>query len=129
MNDDWIKIDTNSIMARLDEENIIAKTMKENFFQQISGYYTLKEMQNLFDGKSKVNSSVQNKFNTTLKQIKADTNIPIYEMVICLEKSFTKFKKILSILDDELIEVVKNELATEYNIPIETSTLESIIEK
>ena len=88
--------------------------------------YKYNDIKNIFDDK-KLSAGEQSRFNETLRNIKKETTISLTEALVFLEETFVKFKRILSILDNETKFELKKELSQKYKIDLDENTLSQIL--
>lgn len=114
---------------KLHNENIIIeKISKQVFFNFLEKHgFNQESLKSIFDNK-RISSIQQNKFNIALRVINNDYKISLIECVIFLEEKFIGFKKILSILDDDILYLLKKEMSQEYNIKLKENGLLDILD-
>ena len=107
-----------------DESNdIIDKIFKRDFLVILErNGYSEDDLKKFFQEKQ-ISSIAQNQFNYTLRRINKQCGISLIDMVIFLENSINKLKKILLTLDEETTHILKKELSDKYKIKITKNTL------
>jgi len=109
------------------EESLFNDISKKSFYNWLERYgYGSNKLKTLFDQKT-IDTTEQNKFNNILKQAKVETKIPINEMILYFEDDLIKLNKILSMLDNSVMDIVKNELSKKHKIKIEKSSIYKLI--
>jgi len=109
------------------EQELINDIQKDEFFAwMIKKGYKYNDIKNIFDDK-KLSAGEQSRFNETLRNIKKETTISLTEALVFLEETFVKFKRILSILDNETKFELKKELSQKYKIDLDENTLSQIL--
>jgi hypothetical protein len=124
------KIETNKedLFDGNEETDIINIISKQNFMNwlEINGF-SEKQIKQFFQEK-RISSIEQNRFNILLRKAKKETGISIVEIVLYLENSVVKLKKIISILDEDTFHILKHELASKFKIKIDKNMLYKILE-
>ena len=62
-----------------------------------------------------------------MRKINKDSSVSIIDMVLYLENSVFKLKKIISILDEVTLHVLKTELANKHKIKIDKNILYKLL--
>lgn len=106
-----------------EENGIINSIAKQNFMDWLdkNGFGSL-QLKHFFQEK-RISSIEQNRFNFILRKAKEETGMTITEMVLSLENSVVKLKKVISILDEETYHILKHELADRFKIKIDKNML------
>ena len=77
--------------------------------------------------KTKLCIQDRHRFNLLLRKLKKHHGIHLYESILFMENYYVKFKKILSILDDENNCDLKKELSKKHNIVMMTNKLHNFL--
>ena len=120
-------VDREKVIDKVNENVLVEEIAKTEFFKVLSengyGHDALKE---IFEGK-RLSSTEQQKFNTALRRINKDIHISITDCSLYLEEVFIKFKRILSVFDDETKSILKNELSNKFRIKVDENNLGDIL--
>jgi hypothetical protein len=112
---------------KTNEQEIIDDIQKNEFFDWLNkNGYSIENINDILEGK-KISAGEQSRFNITLRKAKKEINISLTESIIFLEEFFTKFKKILIILDGETKFELKKELSINHKIKLDKSSLSQIL--
>jgi hypothetical protein len=121
-------IDKEKVSGKINENEVVNEILKKEFFNWMSengyGYSQIKE---IFDGK-RLSANEQNRFNSVIRQAKTEAKISITESIIFLEETYTKFKKIISVFDNETKFELKKELSSNFHIKLDENNLSQILE-
>ena len=111
MSEKNIFLNTDSIQLKNEEIEIIENFSKEKFFNDIQRLGVNLENLDKLGADKEV-------FNWVLKCLKEKYNYNIYECVLYLEKDYIPLKKLLTLLDDSVKQIMKEEMAKVFNIKI-----------
>jgi len=81
----------------------------------------------VFDSK-RISGYEQNEFNTALRNAKIELNIDLIDSILYLEEYAIKFRKIISMLDNQTTYMLKKELSEKFRIEIDTNNLSKMFE-
>jgi hypothetical protein len=124
------KIETNKeeLFDGNEENDIINNISKQNFMNWLEeNGFSEKQLKQFFQEK-RISSIEQNRFNIILRKAKKEIGVSISEIVIYLENSVFRLKKILSVLDEDTFHILKHELASKFKIKIDKNMLYKILE-
>lgn len=111
----------------LNEQELINDISKNEFFKWMSTCgYGFNEIKEILDGK-KLSAGEQSRFNSILRKAKVEIKVNLTDSIVFLEESFTKFKKIIAILDGETRFELKKELSENFKIKIDETSLSQIL--
>ena len=120
--------DQSKISEKTNESELVNDILKKEFLNWMEDNgYTFEYLKEIFDGK-KMSAFEQSKFNDIIRKAKIDVNISFVDIIILFEESFNKFKKILSIFDEETNYELKKELSKKYYIRLDETNLKQILE-
>jgi len=120
-------VDREKVIDKVNESVLVEEISKAEFFSVLEEHgYGHDELKEIFEGK-RLSSTEQYRFNNTLRSIKKETHISITDCIIYLEESFIKFKRILSVFDDETKSILKRELSNKFRIKIDENNLGEIL--
>jgi len=112
---------------KTNEQELIDEIQKNEFFKWMNkNNYSFENIKEILDGK-RISAGEQNRFNTTLRKAKQELKMNLTEIIIFLEESFTKFKKIITILDGETRFELKKELSENFKVKIDKNNLSQIL--
>lgn len=122
-------IDKEKIIERVNESAWVDDIAKSTFFKLMKNNgYDLDRLKQILED-NKISSTEQYNFNDVLRKIKNEHYISLSDCIIYLEEIFTKFKKILSVFDDDTKLILKKELSEKYHIPVDSNNLKQILKK
>lgn len=108
---------------RINENDIMDNICKEEFFEWLNAEgCTIKELKSIFESK-RISSNEQMRFNLIIRKANREIHIDIIDIILYFEENFSRFKKIIAILDEETMKMLKDELAKKYNIKLSKSIL------
>jgi hypothetical protein len=120
-------VNQDSINKKTHETDLIDEILKNEFFKMMkdSGFdfNVLKEM---FESK-RITVNEQFKFNICIRRVKKELNMSFIDCVVFIEEYFAKLKKVIGILDEESMCLLKNELADKYKLNIPKSKLDEFL--
>lgn len=112
----------------LNEQELINDISKNEFFKWMNNCgYGFNEIKEILDGK-KLSAGEQSRFNSILRKAKVEIKVNLTDSIVFLEESFTKFKKIIAILDGETRFELKKELSENFKIKIDENSLSQILD-
>ena len=122
-----IKLPTKSKNELEDENLIIDNIIQKKFFDYLKFYeYDESKLKELFERKILPNEQIE--FNETLRLAKIKLDLSFTEIILFLEDYYLKAKKLLTVLDEESILMLKKELSKKYGIIIENNNLGQILQ-
>lgn len=122
-----IEVNRDEFFDGNEENDIINKILKYDFLLWFKkNGFDEKYLRKIFQEK-RLSSSEQNNFNSNLRKAKQELGINIYEIILYLENNIYKLKKILSILDEETMYILKKELSSKYKIKLDLNVLYKIL--
>lgn len=69
------------------------------------------------------------KFNTQIRDICKKANVTLVDLIVYFEENYTSIQRIRSLLDEENLQIIKNELAENYSIIIPNTLKKFLKEK
>lgn len=120
MSESNIFINTNYIQNKNVESEIFENFSKEKFYNDLERLGV--NLENI-DKKS----ADKEVFNWVLRKLKSSYGYSILECILYLEKDHLSLKKLLALIDEEVFQIIKIELAEKYNIKILKTKLEKFL--
>jgi len=109
------------------EKEIIDNIDKVLFFKWMDSCgFDKDRLCDIFDSR-KISGHEQDKFNQALRNAKDKVNISLINSVLYLEEYAVQLNKLLSILDNETMFVLKKELSEKYKIELDINSLSEIL--
>lgn len=107
-------VSLDKIIQKSAETDILDKILCEKFFKWLNekGYNNSK-LCNLFNNGKNNEEDIVN-FNKMLREAKQELDIQISSILIYFEEFFTKFRKMSSLLDIDVKQIIKEELNDRY---------------
>jgi hypothetical protein len=68
-------------------------------------------------------------FNHHLRKISTDSKVPLVDVLLYFEENYTTVQRIKTLLDEENVQIIKNELSEKYAIEIPVTLSKFIREK
>jgi len=122
------KSNTNEMVHREAETEIIKEIQKTTFFNFMeSEGFSFDYLETFFENRG-ICSKEQSKFNIALRKSKSTCKLDIVDGVVFLEEFFTKFRKIISLLDGQTKGCIKKELSNRHGLKIDKNYLYKIIQ-
>lgn len=120
-------VDISKIIGRNNENDIVDEMLRSKFFNWLKERgFSHERLDCLFDSR-RIPSVEQSSFNVAIRKAHDELNINIIDQIVFLEECFVKFKKILSVLDDESRYLLKITLSEKYKIEIDRTNLEDLL--
>lgn len=109
---------------RNSEKDLIRKINKDFFYKIMIDFDV--DLKLIFE-ENRVNLKQAQGFNRMLTHMHNSRILELSECLIFVEQDFAPFKKILSVLNEENMQIVKTEMARKFNIKMKKNALENFI--
>ena len=109
-------------------EDELTYDMERNKFIKIVEEYDV-VIEDILNKPCHTNDDNIEKFNHMLYKCNKEHGLSIYKCVLFIEERYIEFDKIISLLSGDVKQMLVEEMASKYKIPLKKSKLKSLIKK